>query len=488
MKKHTLLLFCGLAFATANTKAQTWQIGSPNAADVTATLSGGTLTISGSGNMVDYVHHYLPNLNNPAPWDWNSINSVVIGTGVTNIGDYAFSGCRNLTSVSIPNGVTYIGEAAFESTKLTSVNIPSGVTSIGDYAFSFNTTLTSVTLPNGLLSIGDGAFNLCVNLTSLTIPASVQTLGCALFDIYYAGWYYSGCRFLTCLSPIPPPNTCHSMDSTFWENPSDYPNPHLCPLYVPASGVALYQSTYPWSNFDVSPIPGTTLSSVATLSSLSVSSGTFSFSFGSTTPSPSPLFSPALASSESTVTITATAEDPNATVAGTGVKPLNIGSNTFDIVVTAEDGITTKTYTFDLTREVPVEELLLDSIERLNIVNNALRDVVVALELDAEKLNDSIRILLQQLADCQNNGTTNANLISQEYLQVFPNPVSYELQIINYDFQQGDVVELFDMNGRRVYSAPANSHIGTFTVNLSNFQSGNYILRIGHRVAKIVKQ
>jgi hypothetical protein len=49
-----------------------------------------------------------------------------------------------------------------------------------------------------------------------------------------------------------------------------------------------------------------------------------------------------------------------------------------------------------------------------------------------------------------------------------------------------EVVELFDMNGRRVYSAPANN--SEIKIDMSNFQSGNYILRIGNRVARIVIQ
>jgi hypothetical protein len=70
------------------------------------------------------------------------------------------------------------------------------------------------------------------------------------------------------------------------------------------------------------------------------------------------------------------------------------------------------------------------------------------------------------------------------------NPVSTELHISNYEFKQGDIVELFDMSGKRVYShpVPRTSHPATFSIDMSNFQSGTYILRIGTRVAKVVKQ
>jgi len=80
-------------------------------------------------------------------------------------------------------------------------------------------------------------------------------------------------------------------------------------------------------------------------------------------------------------------------------------------------------------------------------------------------------------------------------LHVHPNPVTNELHI-TYDWQSGDVVELFDMNGRRVFSQRvavetqciASLQSGTFTIDMSPFPNGNYILRIGNRIAKIVKR
>ena len=51
------------------------------------------------------------------------------------------------------------------------------------------------------------------------------------------------------------------------------------------------------------------------------------------------------------INLTATATDSNATVSGTGSKSLNVGDNTFDIIVTAEDGVTTKTYTINVRKQ-----------------------------------------------------------------------------------------------------------------------------------------
>ncbi|MBQ9880006.1 MAG: leucine-rich repeat protein [Clostridia bacterium] len=101
---------------------------------VTWTLdSDGLLTISGTGEMDSH------------PYPKDSVVSVVIGNGVTSIGDSAFYECSGLTSVTIGNGVT----------------------SIGDYAFYRCSGLTSVTIPDGVTSIGEGAFYGCSGLTSV---------------------------------------------------------------------------------------------------------------------------------------------------------------------------------------------------------------------------------------------------------------------------------------------------------------------------------
>ena len=67
----------------------------------------GVLTISGKGKMYDY------SFNNRAPWSKSDIKRIIIGDGVTTIGEFAFNNCSTLTSVTIPNSVTEIGDNAF---------------------------------------------------------------------------------------------------------------------------------------------------------------------------------------------------------------------------------------------------------------------------------------------------------------------------------------------------------------------------------------
>ena len=73
----------------------------------------GVLTISGKGKMNDY------SFDNRSPWYKYDIKRIIIGDGVTTIGEFAFTNCSTLTSVTIPNSVKAIGDYAFN--KCTSI-------------------------------------------------------------------------------------------------------------------------------------------------------------------------------------------------------------------------------------------------------------------------------------------------------------------------------------------------------------------------------
>jgi len=136
----------------------------------------GVLTISGKGKMNDYSYY------NRSPWYKSDIKRIIIGDGITTIGNDAFLGCSELTSVTIPNSVTTIGIKTFyKCSELTSVTIPNSVTTIGGSAFYYCSELTSVTIPNSVTTIGEATFAYCSELTSVTIPNSVTTIGEATF-------------------------------------------------------------------------------------------------------------------------------------------------------------------------------------------------------------------------------------------------------------------------------------------------------------------
>jgi surface protein len=88
---------------------------------------------------------------------------------VTEVGNYAFGFCENLTAVTIPNSVTRLDNGAFcRCTGLTSVTIPNSVKEIRDNAFS-QSGLTAITIPASVTNLVYDAFRGCSDLASITV-------------------------------------------------------------------------------------------------------------------------------------------------------------------------------------------------------------------------------------------------------------------------------------------------------------------------------
>ena len=137
--------------------------------------STGTLTISGSGAMNDYEY------GNDYPWmDYrDSIQTIVIGDQITQIGRYAFTGTA-CSTIKFGKNVRSIGERAFlECRNLNGdLTLPDSVQIVGNNAFSECTGLTgTLTLGSSLQTIGAGAFYDCSFSGNLVIPDSVTSIG-----------------------------------------------------------------------------------------------------------------------------------------------------------------------------------------------------------------------------------------------------------------------------------------------------------------------
>ena len=157
--------------------------------DVTWEVSGTTITISGTGAMADYDDY-----TNMAPWLDNNIKSyaeeitaIVIESGVTTIGSYAFKGCYYAESISIPTSVETIGSYAFDDCNaVTSISIPAGVMTIGSSAFENCYNAESISIPASVTSIGEKAFYHCGQSTHPTVTiadgSNLETIGNSAFE------------------------------------------------------------------------------------------------------------------------------------------------------------------------------------------------------------------------------------------------------------------------------------------------------------------
>ena len=131
----------------------------------------GTLTLDGSGAMKEYTSAA------EAPWYSyrDSIEHLVVKSGVTSLSSYAFVGCQNLADITLPDTLQTIGTMTFYGCdKLDNVTIPASVRTIGSYAFADALSLSRITFAGDAPEFGTGVFTFRI----LT----------AYYPVYASGW------------------------------------------------------------------------------------------------------------------------------------------------------------------------------------------------------------------------------------------------------------------------------------------------------------
>ncbi len=106
-----------------------------------------------------------------------NLNSVIVPTSVTDVGQYAFYDCSNLEEVMLPNGLVNVGQFAFgECWNLRNIVLPNSVMGIGDSAFTGCFSLSNIRIPDNVNSISDGTFFGCTNLREIILPDSLSRI------------------------------------------------------------------------------------------------------------------------------------------------------------------------------------------------------------------------------------------------------------------------------------------------------------------------
>jgi hypothetical protein len=270
----------GLVHSTVNTAAK--YIILDLSACLDTSITGGS---SPSGNNFNIIY------NNPY------IKGIILPAGLTEIGDYAFKSCNNITRVGttantlrIPAGVTRIGVSAFHD--VTSINslvfdsrggaalaigarafalgndastgtansiaasnagfsgaliLPENVTfmnssnppgsgSGNSYAFQFRSAFTSLEIGNGCSAIPGYAFAYCSGLTEVTLPANVGRL---------ITWAFRRCTGITTFTFG---RSYPRSDFDNQGNSSDSSDSLGLSKLRPATGVTLAAGTYRWNS------------------------------------------------------------------------------------------------------------------------------------------------------------------------------------------------------------------------------------------------
>lgn len=180
--------------------------------------STGTATISGTGDMWDYMEdgwdsnsgekeNPFTKLQNPGGNiiikkiiisdkvtsvgnyflygytkydDFNSVN-ISLGSSIKKIGDYAFGGC-NIEAIILPDELEELGDYSFDDCGLKEITIPENIKSIGRRCFGNCDSLKNVILPDCLTDIPDEIFLGCDNLEKIVLPSSLKRLGDESFN------------------------------------------------------------------------------------------------------------------------------------------------------------------------------------------------------------------------------------------------------------------------------------------------------------------
>ena len=164
--------------------------------------ANGKLLLRGTGATYAYEIGTSPFFEN------TDIKQLVVGQGITEIGNSIFERCSNLSTASFPNTLKRIGKRAFFQFLdggLTALQIPSSVDTIDEKAFT-NQSMTTVTLPKTLTTLGTYLFQdspllqtvrvecaeipafcfvNCHKLQQLTLSQNVRKIGSHMINYCY---------------------------------------------------------------------------------------------------------------------------------------------------------------------------------------------------------------------------------------------------------------------------------------------------------------
>ena len=145
-----------------------------------------------------------------------AISSVTLPDNITSLGEEAFVDCASLEEVTLGKGLKQISDRCFQNSGLKSISLPSRLSSIGVEAFSDCASLTTADLGTGLREIPEKCFQNS-GLVTITLPESVTTVG---------EWAFAGCVSLRSLT-VCGPKTFDESAFNIYKTTTDYINVYI---------------------------------------------------------------------------------------------------------------------------------------------------------------------------------------------------------------------------------------------------------------------
>ncbi|MBR6986061.1 MAG: leucine-rich repeat protein, partial [Ruminococcus sp.] len=110
------------------------------------------------------------------------LEQVVLPDTITEIKEFAFFNCQNITNIDIPESVLSIDNNAFYRTGLSTFSFPDSVKIISEGVLGECKDLTTVSCASDITEIDSAAFVNCAKLSSFDIPKSVKSIECEAFQ------------------------------------------------------------------------------------------------------------------------------------------------------------------------------------------------------------------------------------------------------------------------------------------------------------------
>ena len=501
---------------------------------ITGTAPNQTLHISydgiGTGAMTGY------SMFTHAPWysQRADLKTLVIDSGVTSIGSYAFNSCSNLDgSITIPSTITYIGDCAFnncssldtvnfnainctymgsygdrvfEYCNLTTLKIGSQVQTIPNYAFAQCHLTGTLTIPISVKFIGNSAFTHCDFTGNLIIPDSVASIdgyafyGCNGLSSVTIGssvttiGNYAFCNCSTLVSIASYAVTPPSLGTdAFIAVPSNIP------VYVPCGSLGSYQTAWSYFSNIVCSYRLNVLSNDNALGSvvgggayipnsnvnLYVAAKTNAYFTGWADGDNS---NPRTISLTKDTTLTANFALHNIAGLNQQIADLEQDTATLNGIIAGlqNDTSACNQNTIDLLSQI---DNLENDTANLNLqIANLIADTVrlfgeiLPLKEENFLLKDTISDLKQALDDCL-KGVSVPSIVQKEF-KIYPNPTTGLLTI---EKANGVIerIDIFEITGRFLQSTIVNQQ--SITIDITHLANGMYYLKIDNVVVKIVK-
>lgn len=440
------------------------------------------------------------NLNNADGVLITGIQSFTFPLLVTEITEDLFRSNVALRTLTIPNTITRIGPSAFQASHLTAIEIPGSVRYVGANAFFQSLDLATLTLNEGLDTIRTGAFQGLASLTAINkIPSTVRYLGEGATTAGSGAFMNT---FIT--TPIVLPEGLTVIGRNAFRNTA------IPSVVIPNSVTTIGQDAFR----DIR--EASLATSPRTLTSVEI--GTGITTIGAT----------AFAGNTNLGIVTINAPTPpviaHTTFPFTPTLPPmtppdeQIWVNNIILVVANEDAVTAyeaaPVWQDFGTISSSIVDVIQDLRDEITALNRELEDLeesvdlffgVIAdlLDIDLDgvdvgvafflienaiiNLDTLLRNCLEDLAACEPSSSVQG-LTSAVLLQVHPNPTTDEIRIVT-EWLSGDRVEIFNSRGQNVLSQQGgiSGTTSELVINISSFPAGTYIVRVGNRIARVVK-